>query len=89
MMNAVISNATHPEYGAATIPFPIPGDEYDHCIELLAALEIGGAVKQDCRIRSRRALLPNLCKRSRCRSQNRSAHRITAASLTRRFLWRA
>ena len=50
MMNAVISNAAHPEYGAATIPFPIPGDEYDHCIELLAALEIGDAVKQDCRI---------------------------------------
>ncbi len=50
MMNAVISNAAHPEYGAATIPFPIPGDEYDHCIELLAALEIGDAVKQDCQI---------------------------------------
>ena len=50
MMNAVISNAAHPEYGAATIPFPIPGDEYDHCIGLLAALEIGDAVKQDCRI---------------------------------------
>ena len=50
MMNAVISNAAHPEYGTATIPFPIPGDEYDHCIELLAALEIGDAVKQDCRI---------------------------------------
>lgn len=49
-MNAVISNAAHPEYGAATIPLPIPGDEYDHCIELLAALEIGDAVKQDCRI---------------------------------------
>ena len=49
-MNAVISNAAHPEYGAATIPFPIPGGEYDHCIELLAALEIGDAVKQDCRI---------------------------------------
>lgn len=50
MMNAVISNAAHPEYGAATIPLPIPGDEYDHCIELLAALEIGDAVKQDCHI---------------------------------------
>ena len=50
MMNAVISNAAHPEYGAATIPFPIPRDEYDHCIGLLTALEIGGAVKQDCRI---------------------------------------
>ena len=49
-MNAVISNAAHPEYGAATIPFPIPGGKYDHCIELLAALEIGDAVKQDCRI---------------------------------------
>ena len=38
----------HPEYGVATIPFPIPHDQYAHCMELLEALEIGDAVKADC-----------------------------------------
>ena len=42
-MQIVLGNRDHPEYGAATIPFPIPREEYDHCIKLLAALEIGNA----------------------------------------------
>ena len=50
MMNAVLSNPDHPEYGVATIPFPIPHDQYAHCMELLEALEIGDAVKADCMI---------------------------------------
>ena len=50
MMNAVLSNPDHPEYGVATIPFPIPRDQYAHCMELLEALEIGDAVKADCMI---------------------------------------
>ena len=49
MIQAVLSNPSHPEYGVATIPFPIPRDQYAHCMELLAALEIGDAVKADCR----------------------------------------
>ena len=49
MMQAVLSNPGHPEYGVATIPFPIPHDQYAHCMELLAALEIGDAVKADCK----------------------------------------
>ena len=48
MFQAVLSNRTHPEYGVATIPFPIPHDQYAHCMELLEALEIGDAVKVDC-----------------------------------------
>ena len=32
MMSAVLSNPGHPEYGVATIPFPIPHDQYAHCI---------------------------------------------------------
>ena len=44
MMSAVLSNPGHPEYGVATIPFPIPRDQYTYCMELLAALEIGDAV---------------------------------------------
>ena len=31
-MSAVLSNPGHPEYGVATIPFPIPHDQYAHCI---------------------------------------------------------
>ena len=50
MIQAVLSNPSHPEYGVATIPFPIPRDQYAHCMELLEALEIGDAVKADCRV---------------------------------------
>ena len=50
MMQAVLSNPSHPEYGVATIPFPIPRDQYAHCMELLEALEIGDAVKTDCKV---------------------------------------
>ena len=50
MMSAVVSNPGHPEYGVATIPFPIPRDQYAHCMELLEALEIGDAVKADCKV---------------------------------------
>ena len=50
MMSAVLSNPVHPEYGVATIPFPIPRDQYAHCMELLEALEIGDAVKADCKV---------------------------------------
>ena len=50
MFQAVLSNRDHLEYGVATIPFPIPRDQYAHCMELLEALEIGDAVKTDCMI---------------------------------------
>jgi len=50
MIQAVLSNPSHPEYGVATIPFPVPHDQYAHCMELLAALEIGDAVKADCKV---------------------------------------
>ena len=50
MMQAVLSNPGHPEYGVATIPFPIPRDQYAHCMELLEALEVGDALKADCKV---------------------------------------
>ena len=50
MIHAVLGNPNHPEYGVATIPFPIPHDQYAHCMELLGALEIGDAVKADCQV---------------------------------------
>ena len=50
MIHAVLGNPNHPEYGVATIPFPIPHDQYAHCMELLEALEIGDAVRADCQV---------------------------------------
>ena len=50
ILHAVLGNPNHPEYGVATIPFPIPHDQYAHCMELLRALEIGDAVKSDCQV---------------------------------------
>ena len=52
MMEAVLSNADHPEYGVATIPLPVPRNQYDHCVALLEALEIGDASEADCRLDS-------------------------------------
>ena len=52
MIRAVLSNPSHPEYGVATIPFPIPHDQYARCMELLEALEIGDAVKTDCKVQA-------------------------------------
>ena len=40
MIQAVLGNPHHPEYGVATIPFPIPRDQHAHCMELLEALEM-------------------------------------------------
>ena len=50
IIQAVLSNPKHQEYGVATIPFPIPHDQYAHCVELLEALKIGDAVKADCKV---------------------------------------
>ena len=32
MIQAVLSNPNHPDYGVVTIPFPIPHDQYAHCM---------------------------------------------------------
>ena len=50
IVQAVVSNKAHPEYGLATIPFPIPDSEYDQTIELLEGLAIGSPTRQDCRV---------------------------------------
>ena len=50
MIQAVLSNPSHPEYGVATIPFPIPHDRYAHCMELLEALGSGDALEADCKV---------------------------------------
>ena len=48
ILNVTLCNRGHPEYGAATIPLPIPDEEYAHCMELLEALEIGSVTGHDC-----------------------------------------
>ena len=50
MMYAVLSNPNHPKYGVATIPFPIPRDQYTYCMDLLEALEVSDTVKADCKV---------------------------------------
>ena len=50
IFQTVVSNKAHPEYGQATISFPIPGDQYDQTIELLEGLAIGSPTGQDCRV---------------------------------------
>ena len=60
VMNAELSNPSHPEYGVATIPFPIPDEEYQHCLDLMAPLEIGGVTAQDCKVEQINGYLPSL-----------------------------
>ena len=50
MIQAVLGNPSHPEYGVATIPFPISRDQYAHCMDLLEELEIGDVLKADCKV---------------------------------------
>lgn len=50
IFRAVLSNKQHPGYGVATVPFPIKNEDYESIVELLRPLNIGGAMKRDCRI---------------------------------------
>lgn len=50
IMKAEVSSKAHPEYGQATIPFPIPDSQYDSVIDLLEAMDIGCPTAQDCRV---------------------------------------
>lgn len=52
IMSALLGNSQHPEYGSATIPFPLSREEYPNSLELLSALEIGDAVDRDCAVLS-------------------------------------
>ena len=47
-MQAIISSAEYPEYGVVTVPFPIPGDEYEHILGLLAPMGMGDTILRDC-----------------------------------------
>lgn len=45
ILEAAFCNADHPEYGVATIFFPLPQEEYDYCIGLLEELKTNGIGK--------------------------------------------
>ena len=49
-LTAVLGNAQHPEYGVATVPFPIPNDQYDHIVDMMRELGIGDPLARDCRV---------------------------------------
>ena len=50
IFKATLANRVHPEYGQATIPFPITASEYDISLALLRQLGIGSPITQDCRV---------------------------------------
>ena len=52
ILRAVIRNKDHPEYGEATIPFPVKTEDYDEIMGMMEQLEIGNAVASDCYIES-------------------------------------
>lgn len=86
IFQAVLSNQDHPDYGVATIPFPIPSGQYAHCIELLEALEIGSALQTDC-------LLDEISGPTRMRPASRPATCVvcgtsTGCTATHRTCWR-
>lgn len=60
IIHTVIGNRTHPEYGVASIPFPIPTEDYPRIIEMLKALEVGDVRKLDCHIAEIESPLPVL-----------------------------
>lgn len=50
MIHAILSNAHRPEYGQATVFFPIEEAEYPTVVELLRAMDLGDSVKRDCQV---------------------------------------
>lgn len=50
MIKTVLSSPNYPEYGVATIAFPIPRDEYDYTVELLEGIGIGDPLRRDCMV---------------------------------------
>lgn len=47
VIRATLGNPKHPEYGEATIPFPIPAPQYDAILEMLTTIGIGDALQRD------------------------------------------
>ena len=49
-MRVTLWNSENPEYGETTIPFPIPDEEYDRCMEQLERMQIGDVTGHDCHV---------------------------------------
>ena len=60
IIHTVLGNRAHPEYGVASIPFPISTEEYPRIIEMLEALEVGDVRKSDCHVAEIDSPLPVL-----------------------------
>ncbi len=60
IIHTVIGNRAHPEYGAASIPFPISAEEYPRIIGMMEELENGDVWKSDCHIAEIESPLPVL-----------------------------
>lgn len=50
VIKAVLGNARRPEYGQATLIFPILDEEYDRAAEQLGVLKIGDALEKGCHV---------------------------------------
>lgn len=50
VIKAVLCSAQQPEYGEATVCFPIPDAQYDRTARLLEAAKMGAALVQDCQV---------------------------------------
>lgn len=59
-IHTVLGNREHPDYGVASIPFPIPNEDYPRIIGMLNAIEIGVVHNSDCYIEEINSPLPVL-----------------------------
>lgn len=50
IFKAVLENPTDKDMGEVTIPFPISADRYDHDLDLVAQMGMGGVKEQDCQV---------------------------------------
>jgi len=50
VIKAELVSREHLGYGAVTVPFPIPRDEYDRTMELLDGMGIGDPLRRDCQV---------------------------------------
>lgn len=50
MIQTVVSNASAPEYGQATISFPIREEDYHNVVNMLQSMGLGDPVERDCRV---------------------------------------
>lgn len=56
----VLGNREHPDYGVASIPFPIPDEDYTRIIDMLNAIDVGSALNADCYVAEINSPLPML-----------------------------